>query len=287
MKVHLIDGTFELFRAHFGAPSAKNEEGMEVGATRGLLRSMAALLRESEVTHLAFAFDTTIESFRNDLFDGYKTGEGMEPELFAQFPIAQRVAQALGIVLWPMVEFEADDALATGALRYAQDARVTQVQVLSPDKDLCQVIGSKVISVDRIRKREYDTAAVVEKFGIDPTSIPDYLALVGDKADGIPGLARWGAKSSATVLAHYKIIENIPNDDSEWPFKVRGAKNLAIVLSENREDALLYKKLATLRIDVPLAESLDDLRWTGPQQVLLDSLCEELAMSQPRLPDVI
>ncbi len=287
MKVHLIDGTFELFRAHFGAPNAKNSQGLEIGATRGLLRSMAALLRESDVTHLAFAFDTTIESFRNDLFDGYKTGEGMEPELFAQFPIAQRVAQALGIVLWPMVEFEADDALATGALRYAQDERVTQVQVLSPDKDLCQVIGAKVISVDRIRKREYDTAAVVEKFGIDPTSIPDYLALVGDKADGIPGLARWGAKSAATVLAHYKIIENIPNDDSEWPFKVRGAKNLAIVLSENREDALLYKKLATLRVDVPLAESLDDLRWTGPQQALLDSLCEELAMSQPRLPNPV
>ncbi|MBL4634375.1 MAG: flap endonuclease [Kofleriaceae bacterium] len=285
MKVHLIDGTFELFRAHFGAPNAKNSEGLEIGASRGLLRSMAALLRESDVTHLAFAFDTTIESFRNDLFDGYKTGEGMEPELFAQFPIAQRVAKALGIVLWPMVEFEADDALATGALRYAQDERVTQVQVLSPDKDLCQVIGSKVISVDRIRKREYDTAAVVEKFGIDPTSIPDYLALVGDKADGIPGLARWGAKSSATVLAHYKTIENIPDDDSEWPLKVRGAKNLAIVLSENREDAMLYKKLATLRLDVPLAESLDDLRWSGPKQELLDELCKELDMSQPRLPN--
>lgn len=284
MKVHLIDGTFELFRAHFGAPSATNREGMEIGATRGLLRSMAALLRDSETTHIAFAFDTTIESFRNDLYDGYKTGEGMEPVLFAQFSLAQRAAKALGITLWPMIEFEADDALATAAIRYAVDERVSQVRICSPDKDLCQVVGNKIVTVDRIRKREYDTAAVIEKFGIEPKSIADYLALVGDKADGIPGLARWGAKSSATVLAHYHSIEKIPDDEGQWPFKLRGAKSLAAVLRENRDDANLFKLLATLRLDVPLTESLDDISWSGPDVQKLQELCEELEMSPPKLP---
>lgn len=283
MKVHLIDGTFELFRAHFGAPASKSPSGQEVGATRGLIRSMAALLRKPEVSHIGFAFDTVIESFRNQLFDGYKTGAGIEPVLFAQFELAERAARALGIVTWSMMEFEADDALATAALRYAQDPRVEQVLICSPDKDLCQVVsGEKICTYDRIRDRIYDAAGVREKFGVGSASIPDYLAMVGDTADGIPGLARWGAKSSATVLAHYEHIENIPDDESSWPFTVRGAANLGKALREGREQVLLYKKLATLRIDVPLAESLDGIEWKGPDEAALAALCEELGMTPPR-----
>ena len=284
MKVHLIDGTYELFRAHFGAPSATSPGGLEVGATKGLIRSMASLLRQNDVTHVAFAFDTTVESFRNELFDGYKTGEGMEPKLFAQFPLAERAARALGMATWSMVEFEADDGLATGAVRYAADARVEQVLICSPDKDLCQVVdGTSIVTCDRMRDRIYDHDGVVEKFGVEPASIPDYLGLVGDAADGIPGLARWGAKSTATVLAHYGSIENIPDDETTWPIKVRGAASLAKVLREEREQAMLYRKLATLRLDVPIAETLDDICWQGGDSEALGALCEELGMSPPRL----
>ncbi len=284
MKVHLIDGTYELFRAHFGAPSANSPAGTEVGATRGLLRSMAALLRQDDVTHVGFAFDTTVESFRNQIFDGYKTGEGIEPELRAQFPLAERAARALGMTTWSMVEFEADDALATAAVRYAQDPRVDEVLICSPDKDLAQVVQYEGIrTFDRMRDRIYDQAGVVEKFGIGPASIPDYLALVGDKADGIPGLARWGAKSTSAVLSHFKSIEHIPDDETEWGFKVRGAASLATVLRENREDAMLYKELATLRLDVAIAEDLDAIRWDGPDTEALEALCAELGMSLPRL----
>ncbi len=284
MKVHLIDGTYELFRAHFGAPNALSPAGMEVGATRGLLRSMAALLRQDDVTHVAFAFDTTVESFRNQLFDGYKTGEGMEPELFAQFPLAERAAKALGMTCWSMIEFEADDGLATGAVRYATDPRVDQVRICSPDKDLCQVVrDDTIVTVDRMRERTYNHDAVLEKFGVPPSSIPDYLALVGDAADGIPGLARWGAKSTATVLGHYGRIEDIPDDETLWPFKVRGAASLAKVLREERDAAALYKDLATLRLDVPLEENLDDICWQGADTEALNTLCDELGMSTPRL----
>ncbi len=284
MKVHLIDGTYELFRAHFGAPSATSPSGQEVGATRGLLRSMAALLRQSDVTHIAFAFDTTIDSFRNALYDGYKTGEGMEPMLFAQFPLAERAARALGMTTWSMVEFEADDGLATGAVRYSADPRVDQVLVCSPDKDLCQIVeDTSIVTCDRMRNKIYDHDGVVEKFGVEPSSIPDFLGLVGDKADGIPGLARWGAKSTATVLAHYGSIESIPDDETTWPLKVRGAASLAKVLREERKEAMLYKKLATLRLDVPLEESLDDICWQGADTEALTALCDELGMSLPRL----
>ncbi len=284
MKVHLIDGTYELFRAHFGAPSAKSTTGQEVGATRGLLRSMAALLRQEEVTHVAFAFDTSIESFRNKLFDGYKTGEGMEPVLWKQFALAERAARALGMTTWSMVEFEADDALATGAVRYAKDPRVQEVLVCSPDKDLAQVVDDdRIHTFDRMRERLYDRAAVVEKFGVAPESIPDYLALVGDAADGIPGLARWGAKSTAAVLSHFGHIEDIPDDEDSWGFKVRGAASLAKVLRENREAATLYKSLATLRLDVPLEEDLDQIEWRGPDTAALGTLCSELGMTLPRL----
>jgi len=277
MKVHLIDGTYELFRSWFGAPEAKSPSGQEVGATRGFMRSIASMLRDPEVTHLGCAFDQTVESFRNQLFDGYKTGEGLEPELFAQFPLVERASRALGMVTWPMVEFEADDALASAAAKFRDAAEVAQVVICSPDKDLCQCVRSnEVVTLDRRREIVLDADGVREKFGVSPESIPDYLALVGDAADGIPGIARWGAKSAATVLGKLVHLEDISDDHGDWGVKVRGAATLADNLREHREDAMLYRRLATLRTDVPITESLDELRWTGPDRPALKSLCEEL-----------
>jgi 5'-3' exonuclease len=277
MKVHLVDGTFELFRTYYGAPSTASPSSVEVGATRALLRSYAAMLGQDGVTHIAAAYDTVIESFRNDLFDGYKTGGGIEPELWAQFPLAERATFALGITCWSMIEFEADDAIATGATRYAADDRVEQIVICSPDKDLMQCVRTdRIVSYDRIRSRFFDHDGVIAKFGIEPESIPDYLALVGDSADGIPGLPRWGAKSASTVLAHYHRLEDIPGDESTWAVKVRGASGLGKVLRERRDDALLYKQLATLRTDVPLEQSVDDLEWRGARRPELEQLCEEL-----------
>ncbi len=277
MNVHLIDGSFELYRAHFGAPAATSPSGQEVGATRGLLRSFAALLREDDCTHIAVAFDHVIESFRNDLFDGYKTGEDIEPELWAQFPLAEHAADALGMVVWPMVKYEADDALATAAVKFAEHAAVDRVLICTPDKDLSQVVrGPKLVQFDRIRGTMRDEAGVVKKFGVRPESIPDWLGLVGDTADGIPGIPRWGAKSAATVLFHYGHIQDIPDDEREWAVKVRGAKSLAANLRDQRADAMLYQKLATLALDVPLEESLDDLRWRGAKRAELEALCKDL-----------
>lgn len=277
MKVHLIDGTFELFRAHYGAPSARSPDGREVGATRGLLRSLAALLREPDCTHVAVAFDRVIESFRNELFTGYKTGDGIDPDLLAQFPLAERAAAALGVVVWPMVEFEADDALATAAARWADAPDVDTVLICSPDKDLAQCVrGDRVVTFDRIRRRLVDEAAVVAKFGVGPASIPDWLALVGDKADGIPGIPRWGAKSAAAVLARYRHIDAIPDDPAAWDVQVRGAGALAASLRAHRDEAALYRTLATLRTDVPLSESLADLRWRGAHRDAIAAICAEL-----------
>jgi len=277
MKVHLVDGTYELFRSWFGAPESKSPSGQEVGATRGFLRSMAAMLRTDEVTHVGCAFDQTVESFRNDLFDGYKTGEGLEPALFDQFPLVERASRALGMVTWPMVAFEADDALAAAAAKFADSPGVEQVVICSPDKDLCQCVrGNEVVTLDRRREIVLDQDGVREKFGVWPESIPDYLALVGDAADGIPGIARWGAKSASTVLGKLLHLENISDDHERWGVKVRGGATLARNLSEQRDDAVLYRRLATLRTDVPIDESLDDLRWTGPDRPALEALCEEL-----------
>lgn len=277
MKVYLVDGTYELFRAYYGAPGATGPTGTEVGATRGLLRSLYALLQQPEVTHVAVAFDHVIESFRNQLFDGYKTGEGIEPELWAQFPLAERASRALGIVTWPMVEFEADDALCTAARRFTEDPRVEQVVICSPDKDLTQCVrGSRIVTWDRMRSVVLDDAGVREKFGVPPSAIADYLALVGDSADGIPGIPRWGARSAAALLARYGNIEAIPPDSARWEVKVRGAAALADSLNAARENAALYRTLATLRSDVPLAESLDDLRWRGVDAAALGELCEEM-----------
>ncbi len=286
MKVHLVDGTFELFRAYFGAPSAKSPAGQEVGATRGLLRSMLALLREGDVTHVACAFDTVIESFRNELFDGYKRGDGIEPELLAQFPLAERGCAALGLAVWGMQEFEADDALASGAAKYALDPAVEQVVLCSPDKDLAQCVeGERIVTRDRVRRSVRDEKGVWEKFGIGPASLPDYLALVGDTADGIPGIAGWGAKSTATVLAHYTHLEAIPDDPEKWEVAVRGAKRLAGNLAAGREEAGLYKRLATLREDVPLAESLSDLEWRGARRRQLEAFAGEIG--DARLLDLV
>jgi 5'-3' exonuclease len=277
MNIHLIDGTYELFRAFYGAPASASPDGREVGATRGLLRSLLSLLSDPDVTHVACAFDHVIESFRNQLFVGYKTGDGIEPALLAQFELAERATQALGIVTWPMVEFEADDALATFAARSDDASEVSGVVICSPDKDLAQCVrGERVVCFDRMRKRRLDEAAVIAKFGVPPGSIPDWLALVGDTADGIPGIKRWGEKSAAAVLARYLQIEHIPDDARAWEVVVRGASALAAELSATRKQALLYRELATLRRDVPLPEKPSDLAWRGPEQDALRELAAEI-----------
>jgi 5'-3' exonuclease len=276
-RLHLIDATFELFRAYFAMPSEKSPQGVEIGATRGLISSMLALLHEPDVTHVGAATDHVIESFRNDLFAGYKTGEGIEPELWAQFPLAEEALDALGIVVWAMREFEADDALATAAAKFAD--QVERVVILSPDKDLAQCVrGDHVVCFDRLRKRRYDEAGVVEKFGVPPRSIPDYLALTGDTADGIPGLPGWGAKSAAALLAAYGTIEDIPLDPNAWQVKVRGAARLAATLREGLDDALLYKTLATLRTDANVTNRLSDLQWRGVPRQKFTALCDRLGL---------
>ena len=274
-RLHLIDGTFELFRAYYAVPSATSPDGREVGAIRGLIASTLAFLRDAAVTHAAAATDHVIESFRNRLFAGYKTGEGIAPDLWAQFPLAEEAFDALGLVVWPMVEFEADDALATAAARFA--AAVDQVVIVSPDKDLAQcVAGNHVVLHDRIRRATYDEAAVRAKFGVPPTAIPDFLALVGDSADGIPGIPGWGAKSAAAVLASYGRLEDIPDDPRLWSVAVRNRDRLAAALATRHADARLYKLLATLRADVPLTERLDDLHWRGVPRARYEAFCTRL-----------
>lgn len=277
MKIHLLDGTYELFRHYYGAPKRQNARGREVGASLGLARSFLMLLQQPDVSHAAAAFDTEITSFRNEIFDGYKTGEEVDEELLQQFPLAEQAAAALGLVVWPMIEFEADDALATAAHRWSHENGVEQVLLCSPDKDLAQcVTGERIVCLDRRRETILDEEGVKEKFGVPPSSIPDWLALVGDSADGIPGLKGWGAKSAATVLARYGHLEDVPAESHDWDLKVRSAVRLAAVLATERQDALLYRRLATLRTDVPLKESLDDLRWRGARREALEAFCDEV-----------
>jgi 5'-3' exonuclease len=236
---------------------------------------MLALLGERDVTHLGVAFDHVIESFRNDLYPGYKTGDGIDPALYSQFGPAEEACRALGLVVWPMIEFECDDALATAAARFAESKSVNRVVVCSPDKDLAQCVrGERVVCFDRMRRKRLDERGVVEKFGVTPKSIPDWLALVGDSADGYPGIPRWGAKSAAAVLGAYEKLEAIPADAAAWDVDVRGASALAASLAQNRTDAFLFRQLATLRVDVPLAESLDDLSWRGPDKAALGALAQ-------------
>ncbi len=286
MKVHLVDGTYELFRNHFGAPPKRAPDGREVGATLGLLRSMLMLVTSPGVTHVAVAFDHVIESFRNDLFAGYKTGEGVDPNLLAQFPLAEEAIAALGLVVWPMVEFEADDALATAAARFKKAKSVEQILVCSPDKDLAQLVsGKRIVCWDRRREIIIDEAGVVEKFGVLPQSMPDWLALVGDSADGYPGIPGWGAKSASVVLAHYKHMESIPDDPGKWrvnSISPGRAASLAASLVQRRKEALLYKQLATVREDVPIKEKLSDLKWQGAYP-RLRKICFQ--MGDERIPE--
>jgi len=277
MKIHLIDGTYELFRAHFAVPPSKAPDGREVGAVRGLIRTLLLLLRQDDVSHVGFAFDHVIESFRNEMFAGYKTGEGTPEELLGQFPLAEQAAAALGMVVWPMIEFEADDALATAAARWKGAPGVDQVVICSPDKDLTQMVDArKVVCLDRRREITLDEDGVRGKFGVSPGSIPDYLGLVGDAADGIPGIPKWGAKTSARMLDRYRHIESIPSDLAQWDVELRGAAGISSSLEEHREDALFYRQLATLRLDVPLTEILDELEWQGIRREEFQALCAEL-----------
>lgn len=279
-SLYLIDGTYELFRAFYAMPSRQSPSGQEVGAIRGLVASMATLLRDARVTHIAAATDHVIESFRNELFAGYKTGAGIDPNLWSQFPLAEEALRALGITVWPMIDFEADDAIATAAARFAPDA--DRIVICSPDKDLCQcVVGERVVAWDRQRDRVYDEQEVRTKFGVAPGVIPDLLALVGDSADGIPGIKGWGMKSAAAILDTYGSIEAIPPSPSDWTCQVRGAAGLAERLLAARSEVGLYKTLATLRTDVPLQESLEHLQWRAPSEAQLMAFCAKIGMSKP------
>jgi 5'-3' exonuclease len=274
MRVHLVDGTYELFRHHFAVPPHQDPDGIEVAATRGVLGSVLTMLEEG-ATHVGVATDHVVESFRNDLWDGYKTSEGMDPELLAQFPLLEDALEALGVTVWAMVELEADDGLASAAAVAAADDRVDQVVICTPDKDLGQsVVGNRVVQLDRRSGKLRDAAGVEEKFGVPPASIPDWLALVGDTADGFPGIPGWGAKSSATVLAHYGHLEAIPALAKDWDVEVRGAVKLATALAERADDAALFKVLATLRDDAEVG-TVDEWRWTGPD-ASLEQWCDRL-----------
>jgi 5'-3' exonuclease len=291
VRLHLVDGTYELFRAHFSkGPSRTAPDGRDVKATVGVVSSLLRLLADGteQVTHLAVAFDNPIESWRNDRFPGYKDGSEVDPALLAQFDEVERAVAALGVVVWSMDRYEADDALATAAARWGGlegpvEDGAQQVRILTPDKDLGQVVrGDRIVQVDRSRERLYDEAGVAERLGVAPVSVPDYLALVGDTADGIPGLPGFGAKGTAAVLQRYGHLEAIPDDATDWEVEVRGAARLAATLAERRDDALLYRDLARLDLDVPLAETLEDLAWTGVPRATFLTWCDEVGAERLR-----
>lgn len=264
VHIHLVDGTYELYRHYFAMPRSVDSDGNEVGALTGVLASMLSLLAEG-ATHLGVATDHVIESFRNDLYPGYKTGEGIEPELWGQFHPLEDALSALGIVVWPMIEAEADDGLASAAFLAAADPRVDQVLICTPDKDLAQcVVGNRIVQVDRRQRETRDADAIAAKFGVPPHSIPDYLALTGDSADGFPGVPGWGQKSAATVLAKYHHLESIPADSAQWELPLRGVTRLAANLAQHRDEAMLFRRLATLKHDLPLFSTVEELRWLGP-----------------------
>ena len=278
MRVHLVDGTFELFRAHYSQrPAHTSPQGRDLKATVGVVQSLIYLLQETaeRATHVAVAFDNPIVSFRNDLFAGYKTDAGIDPALRAQFDDVEEAVAALGVVVWRMKDFEADDALATAALRFAKDPRVEQVRILTPDKDLAQVLsGERIVQVDRIRRKVITEATLWTQKHLRPASVPDFLALVGDTADGIPGLEGWGEKSTAEVLAVHHHVADIPDDVAAWKASPRSAQKLALVLARGRTEAMLYRKLATLRDDVPLAETLEQLEWKGAPRERWSNWCK-------------
>ena len=265
MNVYLIDGTYELFRHFFAVPSATDASGQEVGAVRGVVSSVLSMI-ERGATHLSVATDHVVESFRNDLYAGYKTSEGVPPELLSQFPILEEALEAFCILVWPMVEFEADDALASAAAKAARENQVEKVFICTPDKDLGQcVVGTRVVQLDRRRDAIRDEAGVIAKFGVKPQSIPDYLAVVGDAADGYPGIRGWGPKAAASVFSQYPHVEDVPKNWRDWDRSISRAQSLADSLFTGWKDALLFRTLATLRVDVPVFETLEDLRWKGPR----------------------
>ena len=277
MKIHLVDGTYELFRAYYGVPNVLSPDGTEVGAVRGLVQTLLSLLRQDDVTHVGCAFDSVVESFRNKMFSGYKTSDGMPEDIKNQFALAERAAKALGVVVWPMEEFEADDAIASAVHQWQDVSDVEQIIICSPDKDLAQmVIGTRVVLLDRRRRITIDEEGVKDKFGVLPDSIPDYLALVGDAADGIPGIPKWGAKTASTVLKRYTHIEAIPESHLLWDAEVRGAKTVAENLVTHKTDAFLYRELATLCVDAPILESIDDLKWVGAKRAEYVELCNDM-----------
>ena len=280
MEIHLVDGTYELFRHYFAVPSHKTSEGVEVAATRGVLGTLVRLL-EDGATHVGVATDHVIESFRNDLFDGYKTGEGTPPEIMSQFPLVEALIEAAGFITFPMIEFEADDALASAARIAKEDPSVNRIFICSPDKDLAQCVtdDGRVVQFDRRQEIIYDATGVREKFGVSPSSIPDFLALVGDSADGIPGLPGWGAKSSSLLLASYGTIEKIPLDPNKWDVPVRGAEKLAETLSQNFKKAQLYKDLTILRDNVSVMSNVSELEWVAPKEYFTE-LCDRLDASK-------
>ncbi|MGF7183720.1 5'-3' exonuclease [Tunturiibacter psychrotolerans] len=264
MEVHLIDGTYELFRHFYALPSARDSEDREVAAVRGVLGSLLGMM-QAGTTYIGVATDHVIESFRNRMWPGYKTGQGVEPELLAQFPLLEETLRALGVMVWAMEEYEADDALASAAFLAREDIRVERVVISTPDKDLAQCVqGTRVVQLDRRRRLERDEQGVIQKFGVKPSSIPDYLALVGDTADGYPGLPGWGAKSASTVLSRFGRLEAIPPNPRDWRVNVTNSKRLSEVLNSKRDLAFLFRDLATLRTDLPLFATVDDLLWTGP-----------------------
>ena len=282
MKIHLVDGTYELFRAYYAQPKRYAPNGQEVGAILGLMRTLIVLLRQADVSHVACAFDSSIESFRNTLFSGYKTGDGVPDDLRSQFTLAERITSALGIVVWPMTEFEADDALASAVAKWSSASQIEQIVICSPDKDLAQMVtGRYVVCWDRRRELILDELGVEEKFGVLPVSIPDYLALVGDAADGIPGIPKWGAKSSGIILNRYQHLESIPDDASLWDVNVRSARVLSNNLLEFHEQVFLYRELATLRLDVPIEHSLEQVSWKGFLIDELTSACDEFGFRTP------
>jgi 5'-3' exonuclease len=285
LDIHLVDGTYELFRHYYALPSARDAEGREVAAVRGVLASVLGMMKGG-ATHVAVATDHVIESFRNGLWPGYKTAEGIEPDLLAQFPLLEEVLAAAGIVVWPMVEFEADDALAAAAHAAARDSRVERVIICTPDKDLAQCVrGTRIVQLNRRTRVTIDEAGVIKKFGVSPASIPDYLALVGDAADGYPGLKGWGAKSSAAVLAKFAHLESIPTDWREWHVNVANASVLAATLSSELDRAVLFCTLATLRTDIDLFNDVDELRWNGPTAAFADLAARlDAAVTETRRP---
>lgn len=279
MKVHLVDGTYELFRSHFGQPERLAPDGMHVSAVRGFIITLLSLLNQADVTHIAVAFDSSIKSFRNDLLPTYKDGSDTPPELEMQFSLAERAVNALGILSWPMHEFEADDALASAAVLYSEQDQVEQVVICSPDKDLCQVVhGDKIVCLDRKNDFLLNESAVLEKFGVLPSSIPDYLGLVGDAADNIPGIPKWGAKSSSVLLYRYGHIEKIPDNNLLWDVSVRGATALSISLENNRRFAYLYRDIATVNKEVEINKDVSELEWRGASKNLFPTLCRELGL---------